>query len=234
MGWMLTVLATLLVASPAAGNCLECHRDPAFRVTHPELFNYHAEFAASMHGVAGLGCADCHGGDPAATDSGTAHAAMLQPRSAAGGPDTCGRCHADQRDAFVASDHFSAAASGDPVPDCATCHGSMDMDFIFVTRVRETCAGCHDGRYGHGSGAPARAEALLTRTSVIKGYRSYVDAHLEDRERARKLEEKYHALTVRWHRFDLDAVEDDSQELLGEYRRAKKQALEDREESRNR
>ena len=85
------------------------------------------------------------------------------------------------------------------------------------------------GRYGHGGQAPARAEALLTRTSVIKGYRSYVDAHLADRDRADDLEARYHDLTVRWHRFDLEAIEDDSQELLGEYRRAKKQALKDRD-----
>jgi hypothetical protein len=134
----------------------------------------------------------------------------------------------------VASDHFAAAAGEDPVPDCGTCHGGMDMDFIFVTRVRETCAGCHDGRYGHGSQAPARAEALLTRTSVIKGYRSYIQAHLADRGRAAKLEERYRELTVLWHRFDLDAIDDHSRDLLGVYRQAKQQALEDREARRDR
>lgn len=234
MGWLLTVLATLMVAAPATDACLECHRDPTFRVTHPELFNYHAEFAASLHGVAGLSCADCHGGDREAAEAEAAHADMHRPRAVAGGADTCGRCHAEQRDAFVASDHFTAAANEDPVPDCATCHGRMDMDFIFVKQVRESCAGCHDGRYGHGSQAPARAEAMLTRTSVIKGYRSYVDAYLKDRKRAEKLEERYRELTVRWHRFDLDAIDDDSQELLGEYRRAKQQALKDRDARRGR
>ena len=223
---LLTVLAALLAAAPATENCLDCHGDPAFRVTHPKLFNYYREFAASLHGVAGLGCADCHGGDPAAEDPAAAHADLGE---ASGRAETCGRCHPDQRDAFTGSGHFEAAATEDPAPDCATCHGGMEMDFIFVTRVRETCAGCHDGRYGHGGQAPARAEALLTRTSVIKGYRSYVDAHLADRDRADDLEARYHDLTVRWHRFDLEAIEDDSQELLGEYRRAKKQALKDRD-----
>jgi hypothetical protein len=229
MGWTLTILTALLAAAPAAENCLDCHADPAFRVTHPKLFNYYREFAASLHGVAGLGCADCHGGDPAAEDAAEAHANLDGAPGDAGSPGTCGRCHPDQRDAFTASGHFAAAAAEDVPPDCATCHGGMEMDFIFVTRVRETCAGCHDGRYGHGGQAPARVEALLTRTSVIKGYRSYVDAYLADRQRAEELEARYHELTVRWHRFDLDAIEDDSHDLLGEYRRAKKQALKDRD-----
>ena len=102
---------------------------------------------------------------------------------------------------------------------------------LFVTRVCETCARCHDSHDIEGVETPGRAEALLTRTSVIKGYRCYVDAHLADRSRADKLAARYHDLTVRWHQFDLQAIEDVSAGLLGEYRLAKKQALKDRDAS---
>ena len=76
--------------------CLECHKDPDFRVKHPKLFNYYQEFESSVHGVAGLDCIDCHGGDAEATDSDGIHKGVLEPVRFDRIPDTCGSCHGNE------------------------------------------------------------------------------------------------------------------------------------------
>jgi len=231
MKTVLPALAILLLSGPVmADECMDCHRDPDFRVTHPKLYDYFQEFDASVHGVAGLTCADCHGGDTTTTDMEKAHEGVLEPVRYDRIPDTCGNCHVEQRQAFITSDHYKKLLGKGIAPNCATCHGAMEMDFIFVTRVKSTCLFCHNEETGIHPGVPAEADYVLNKINVIKGYRSYVNAHLADNDRKAELNRRYDELTARWHRFDLQDAEQITQALLGDYRKAKKQALRDRKE----
>jgi hypothetical protein len=226
------ILALALSASTTAwaDECLDCHKDPAFKVQQPKLFAYFENFDTSVHGVAGLSCVDCHGGDPDTKNLELAHDNVLAPVKFDQIPFTCGECHVDQRDAFVTSDHYRILEEDGTAPNCATCHGAMEMDFIFVTRVKSTCMFCHNEESGILPDVPGKADYVLNKINVIKGYRSYVNTHAKDRDLVAQLENSYDALTARWHRFDLVQVEDDTKVLLGEYRKAKAQAVKDRKE----
>jgi len=221
-------MVLLMAGGTLADTCLECHKDPDYRVKNLKLYNYYQEFESSVHGVAGLDCIDCHGGDPQATDSADIHKGVLEPVRFDRIPDTCGRCHGPQREAFVTSEHYQILEGDGTAPNCATCHGSMEMDFIFVTRVKSTCLYCHNAESGIAPEVPTQADYVLNKINVMKGYRSFVNTHAKDRDLVAALNIQYDELTAKWHRFDLDAIEKDTQALLGEYRKAKGQALKDR------
>src|SRR5262247_1896782 len=55
-------------ALPDADNCVNCHTQSTGRAA--EVVGIHQ---ASSHGRAGVGCDDCHGGDPAQTEKAKAH-----------------------------------------------------------------------------------------------------------------------------------------------------------------
>jgi hypothetical protein len=159
-----------------------------------------------------------------------AHAGVLEPVAFDQIPETCGACHKPQHDTFVTSKHYRILEHDGTAPNCVTCHGSMEMDFIFVTRVRNTCSFCHNIETGTLPQIPDRADYVLNKINIIKGYRSFVNTHARDQKEAKCLNDAYDSIIARWHRFDLDNVEIDTKNLLGEYRRAKAQAIRDRRE----
>ena len=222
------ILALTTASTGFGDECMDCHKDPAFKVQHPKLFNYFSEFDNSVHGVAGLSCVDCHGGDSDTQDLEKAHAHVLEPVKYDQIPVTCGQCHTEQRDAFVTSNHYKILEKDGTAPNCATCHGAMEMDFIFVTRVKSTCVFCHNEESGVLPEVPGKADLVLNKINIIKGYRSFVNTHGKDRELASELNESYDKLTADWHHFDLANVEAETNDLLGAYRKAKSQAVKDR------
>lgn len=226
----LIILATILLGSSLAlaDACVDCHQDPKLKVQHPKLFYYFDDFQNSVHGVAELDCTDCHGGDPETTDMDQAHAGVLEPVAFEQIPETCGQCHDQQHDTFVTSEHYRILLDDGTAPNCVTCHGAMEMDFIFVTRVKNTCAFCHNMETGILPQVPDRADYVLNKINIMKGYRSFVNTHAANQDLALELDKAYGDLIARWHRFDLDDVEADAKTLLGEYRKAKAQAMKDR------
>ena len=230
----LTLLGLVCVLlSPAlatADACVDCHQDPKLKVQNPKLFYYFEDFRNSVHGVADLSCTDCHGGDPETKNMDKAHKGVLDPVTFDCIPTTCGECHAEQRDTFVTSEHYRILENDGTAPNCVTCHGAMEMDVIFVTRVKSTCAFCHNLESGTLPQVPDRADYVLNKINIMKGYRSFVDTHAKDRVQVKALGEAYEGLIARWHRFDLDDAEADAKVLLGDYRRAKSQAMKDRRE----
>lgn len=223
------LICLVLAPAPAfADACVGCHQDANLKVQNPKLFYYFEDFQNSVHGVAGLACTDCHGGDPATEDMDQAHAGVLDPVSFANIPATCGRCHGQQYDTFVTSEHYRILEDDGTAPNCVTCHGAMEMDVIFVTRVKSTCAFCHNLESGILPDVPDRADYVLNKINIMKGYRSFVDAHAADRVQVKALDRSYLDLIAHWHRFDLENVETEAKALLGEYRQAKSQAMKDR------
>lgn len=219
---------SLIAGTASADRCADCHGRPEFQVKHRSLYDYFEDYRNSVHGVAGLACTECHGGDDGTDDPERAHDGVLDPVRYDHIPATCGACHSDQYEAFVTSDHFRTLELDGTAPNCVTCHGAMDMDFILATRVKGTCAVCHNLETGNLPGVPDRAEFVLGKINVMKGYRSFVNTHLADKARAEALECRYEDLTAKWHRFDLDAILDETKTLLGDYRKAKADAVRDR------
>jgi cytochrome b subunit of formate dehydrogenase len=122
----------------AQGDCFECHGS-ADNVGDERLVVQPAGWEATLHGAAGIGCADCHAGKaeyPHESDD---------PRAA------CADCHSDAAEALAASIHGQARAAGGKGPECASCHGPLHRLIssadaaspIHPARLPETCGACH-------------------------------------------------------------------------------------------
>ena len=160
---LLVALAAALLAGPILGQtpaaqrsqCAECHsKEAGLESAHP-------------HARAGIGCVDCHGGDPAAKTSaaakgeGTGYRGKL---ARAAFPELCGTCHADVRrmNPFgLATDQlaqYRTSRHGQAVLEegnadaatCVDCHGAHGIlgpkssdSPVNPRHVPDTCAKCH-------------------------------------------------------------------------------------------
>lgn len=148
--------------APGEDHCLTCHSTAAGRAG--EVVRIHRN---STHGRAGVGCADCHGGDPEQTEKARAHAVNFTARPDANGTlAMCGRCHQTPLTQFKSSRHFQARA-GLPRLDCAECHGAHGVgnppeSFTYA----QFCAGCHGLEYL--PELPPSFQALLTTVDEVR------------------------------------------------------------------
>ncbi len=149
---LLPALAAAQAPAPAfpmpvihgSGSCEICHAvAKEDRLSSPAI-----EFKTDRHAEAGLGCADCHGGDPAKNLQEEAHAksagyiGVPQPQDI---PDLCGRCHnnpvymrtqnpslpVDQEEKYWTSKHGQLLKMGlRKVAQCAACHPQEAEEFL--------------------------------------------------------------------------------------------------------
>lgn len=138
-------------------SCWSCHQNDAFGRAHQ----------ASIHYAFGVGCADCHGGDPTqiARQAAESEAAGFKAQiSFLDIPELCARCHGKldtikwsraRRNAFEEYKQGVHAKTlwtkADPAaPQCVSCHGAhriLRMDDpespSHPANVNQTCAACH-------------------------------------------------------------------------------------------
>jgi hypothetical protein len=154
-------MVVLLMTAPgvmgmAATSCESCHGALDQKNSEPVRL-----WKQDLHKEAGLGCHDCHGGDPDSMAS-----AMDPSRRFVGTPDKngsvrlCGGCHSDagrMPDPTVSTDQLDQYMSGPhgvrrqaDRPTCVTCHGSHGIKRItdpsspvFPTRLARLCIQCH-------------------------------------------------------------------------------------------
>jgi cytochrome c3-like protein len=158
------LLLTLAPLSGATKNsCQECHAALDGSLQKPALL-----FKDDVHLQHGLGCSDCHGGNPEADDP---TAAMSRGRGFSGKiartavPKLCARCHADanlmhkynprqrvdQYAQYQTSVHGKRIAAGDTAAaTCIDCHSVHDirevknaLSPVHPLRLPSTCARCH-------------------------------------------------------------------------------------------
>jgi len=213
-----------------ADECVTCHSSREFMVQHRTLYDYYVAYEESVHGLAGIGCVECHGGDAATTDQTKAHVGVMERVRYDRIPTTCGQCHDQQHDAFTTSEHFQILENKGTAPNCVTCHGAMEMDFIYAGRVKNTCLICHNQETGNLPDVPDKAEYILSKINIIKGYKSFVTTYAKDQDQVQAIADSYTRLSTYWHRFDLGEVEPETENLLGMLRKAKAQAMKDRRE----
>jgi nitrate/TMAO reductase-like tetraheme cytochrome c subunit len=130
-------------ALPAEGNCVKCHSQSTGRAE--EVVRLHF---SSAHGKAGVGCDDCHGGDPTQIDKAKAHSPNFIGKPDRSGTLTmCGACHAPQFAQFKTGKHFHEK-QGIPRLDCAECHGAHSVGNQPETfSLGQFCVSCHGLEY---------------------------------------------------------------------------------------
>lgn len=169
------ILFILLAAPLMAGQCLECHSSWEEGDDAPSM-----RFQYDVHGQAGLGCADCHGGDSELDDmddvrDSRGYKGVPEPKDI---PDFCASCHSDpvymvqhnpslptdQLQKYKTSKHGqSLFGRGDSkVANCVSCHSvhniqkpTMPNSTVNAFNLPGICAACHsDAEYMSGYGLP--------------------------------------------------------------------------------
>lgn len=166
----IALAAALAAAPPPGGACQACHAGLGGDLAAPA-----EAFADDVHAQRGLGCAACHGGDPASDD---AEVAMSRAKGFRGAParrdvpGLCGGCHSDaafikrfapnlptdQLARYRTSRHAAEVAKGNPrAAVCSSCHRAHGIlstrdgrSPVYPTRVVDTCGTCHARPDGSG------------------------------------------------------------------------------------
>lgn len=155
-------------AAQTGSSCIDCHA----ALDDEELRDPAAKIAEDVHATNGLGCHDCHGGEPARGfeegDPELAHdrgAGFVGAPEAADVPALCARCHSDveymksfnpkqrvdQYLEYRSSEHGKRLEAGDArVATCISCHGvhgilpvSDTRSPVYKTNIASMCAACH-------------------------------------------------------------------------------------------
>jgi predicted CXXCH cytochrome family protein len=150
-----------LSVSAQTNSCVDCHLEMEDALKAPA-----EKFAADIHKQFGLGCQDCHGGNPAQED-----VELAKDRTFKGVPqrtkipEFCGSCHSDsaymrkfnpnlrvdQLTLYWTSRHGQLLKKGDATAavctDCHGVHGIQTANFpksqTFPWNIPETCGRCH-------------------------------------------------------------------------------------------
>ncbi len=141
--------------------CLDCHA-----TLGGEQAEITERWQRSIHGERDVTCADCHGGDPSASDvdeSMSPEAGYIGVPAKTEIPALCASCHADvslmrqydlptdQYAKYKESVHGIRLAEGDAnVTTCFDCHGGHEIlkandpaSTVYPANVPELCASCH-------------------------------------------------------------------------------------------
>jgi hypothetical protein len=204
----------LFASAPCAfaqvSRCADCHVANA----SSSLPNWTAfahrhlqDYDASPHRRAGVGCNECHGGNPNTFEKFLAHKDILPLSSPAGPvnranlPRTCGVCHTGPFVAFQKSGHDKLLQTGDPRgPTCSTCHGEVAANLLSPTALGRQCAQCHG--QGRPQARPGRAEDAQLLMSEVKDVRerlkeaAAIIRRIKNRDVRAKFEEQYRQAEV--------------------------------------
>lgn len=220
----------LVTTAAVADSCVECHKNPEFRVTNKKLFDYYQDWSRSVHQQEGVTCVDCHGGDATAEKADQAHRGRGGKHVAAGVefaeiPKTCGRCHADIEKEYEESRHYEQLLEGRALergPNCVTCHGSLNSVVVNTASVTQVCSQCHNAETANNPEIPRQAERLLGKIVAIHRFHRYVSTKGDEAQLAYlrvDVNPRIEKLAVSWHGLDLDEIQKLSYGLLDDLHR---------------
>ena len=181
----LAVSASSLAQGEVGSQCITCHKD-----IESDAGPAH-DFALDVHAQKGLGCQDCHGGDPNLDDMDKVRSskAWRGAPKRSDIPAFCARCHSDaaymhehnpklpidQLDKYKTSTHGIRLYQkrDQKVATCVSCHtahkigdAAMPHSTTYPANIPTTCGSCHsDSTYMAEYGIPTDQEKLY-RTSV--------------------------------------------------------------------
>ncbi|MBF0280194.1 MAG: cytochrome c3 family protein [SAR324 cluster bacterium] len=228
MALMLLTLFLLSNSSQAAevkDSCTECHSNRDFMVTNKKLYNYFQEWELSIHRQEEVSCDDCHGGNSKIADKTGAHGESIGSKvksavSFINIPDTCGQCHDEIYEGYRKSPHFEHLVTQNQEkqgPNCVTCHSSINSVALNVNTVKKTCVQCHNKKTKNHPEIPEKAEWLLNKFLSIHRFYRYVSIRGEAEESKvflQKIDAQIGELSIKWHTFDLDEIEQNTRTVL--------------------
>ncbi len=234
--FLIAVIGSIALPGVVSSNgCLNCHKDPIFRLHNHKLYTYYQDWLTSPHNEAGVTCNECHGGDPSAMDKDSAHKGVLGPSNPMSSVffknqiNTCGTCHAQVAEQFTKSKHYKAVNRFDPAPNCSTCHRAMNKKPYFHSIVDNSCRSCHWQQTG--SDVSAQAEEILRRLNIAKGYMGWATLYYDSKkwpgdskQKIQQYRTRYHEILAKGHSFDLLDADRSSATLLADLKQTFEQA----------
>jgi hypothetical protein len=215
-------------------NCVICHSS----LLEPVRVSAHYyEWLNSAHEKNGAGCEKCHGGDPSAKVSKTAHTGVLRaafPQSSLNPknlPATCGSCHQEVVSAFIGSKHYQKLQESGAGPSCSTCHHHMATSVItWPPETSALCANCHNESGGPAAkylDAPEKAGdviAAFSRADEVIEWAYFLIAEEKKRlkefraeeAKLKRLAEILKGAKLNWHDFDLSKSRQQADEVFTE------------------
>src|SRR4051812_47022826 len=119
-------------------NCATCHAS----LSDKKLSSPPTATLGDVHDKAGVHCADCHGGDPAATAGAAAHDPARGYRGKPSGATICATCHVLLNEKFKTSVHAQIFDTA-----CVECHSNHGVkkpgEAMLGTASATVCASCH-------------------------------------------------------------------------------------------
>jgi len=169
------VLLALQAIQPAAAkapdilnnSCEECH----LKENGTSTGSIYAMWSASTHALFDVSCEDCHGGDPSNVLKDEAHNGISnQTLLRVNIPGLCGRCHEDQLNEFMSSQHYKRleSALAGPAPSCITCHQAHSVRVLKSSEIQDFCSNCHNNMTGIDPTVPGRAKSALELTKELQ------------------------------------------------------------------
>jgi predicted CxxxxCH...CXXCH cytochrome family protein len=141
-----------------SNNCATCHA----QLSDARLKSPPQAVAGDVHDKAGVHCADCHGGNPAATDATAAHDPAHGYKGKPSGATICATCHVLLADKFKTSVHAQIFDKA-----CVECHGNHGIkppsDAMLGTSKEALCTSCHSEKDDPGFTAANQMRASIDR-----------------------------------------------------------------------
>jgi len=225
--FFVTSFTVTTASSEDVGNkCIQCHSNPAFRITNKKLYKYFRDWEISIHALEGVSCDDCHGGNPNSTDcssisdKGNAHGKLLTPVMYERISVTCGKCHEENANNYKKSKHYKILTEkGDSsrlTPNCVTCHGSINTSIPKHDQIADICSSCHNRVTENHPEVPEFASYLVERLSFINYYTSYLISKgvmEKDPQFSRKINKEFSELSRNWHTLELGRIEEKTRQI---------------------
>jgi nitrate/TMAO reductase-like tetraheme cytochrome c subunit len=217
--FFVTFLTVTTASSEDVENsCIQCHSNPAFRITNKKLFKYFSDWELSIHALEKVSCVDCHGGNPNTTDKMKAHGKdieqLLTPVKYELISVTCGKCHKENAENYKKSQHYKKLTEkGDHsrlTPTCVTCHGSINTSIPKHDDIAGICTSCHNPVTENHPEVPGLASYLIERLSFINYYTRYLISKgvmEEDPQFSKTINEEFAGLSHVCHTLELDRIE---------------------------
>ena len=217
--FFVTCFAVNTVSSEdVANSCIECHSQPAFRITNKKIYKYFRDWELSIHAREGATCVDCHGGNPDKTDKKKAHGKdikqLLIPVEYERISVTCGKCHKKNVENYKKSKHYKILMEkgrSHPTPNCVTCHGSINTSIPTSDVIADICAHCHNAITESKPEIPEIASYFIDRLYTINYYFRYLISKgvLEKSpDFSTTIDNEFSGLAQIWHTLDLDRIEE--------------------------
>jgi hypothetical protein len=220
--FMLPTLSHAADGRKSDNSCVHCHSGlPGSSFVGAKSHSW----TGSIHQKHGVTCDKCHGGNPGASDRKEAHVGVLGTRNPGSLvyfkniPSTFGRCHGAEFYKFTQSRHYKILESAGKGPECVTCHGSMVASVLTPDTIAAVCEQCHNERLVTFPYVPQKAKAvllLLAESSALLDAETKLYHPAEGTEQARALRDArsfLHAARLDWHKFDLDTIITDLQDM---------------------